>query len=49
MENTILNEIELSLEESRVSFNDIETLEEMVTPGCGGGCDCSSSGCCCKG
>ena len=48
MNNEVLKSIQSSLEESKVSFDDIEVLEDMVTPGCGGGCDCSSSGCCCK-
>lgn len=47
MRNSIFNEIEKILNESKISFDDIETLEEMVTPGCGGGCDCNPSGVAC--
>jgi len=44
MEKELLQEIEESLEVSKVCFESMDELEELVTPGIcnGGGCSCGA-------
>ena len=47
MKKEMFEEIEKNLENSKIDFEDLNDLEEIVTPFCdGGGCDCTGGANC---
>ena len=45
MKNELKNELEEVLRNEKINVEDLEEVEEMITPVCG--CGCQSSGCSC--